>query len=572
MSINIDILEGSKAIQALNSSENINNWKNFYFECECKTFFQSPNFVINWYSTYASEYEPLIIIGKSNSELIGLIFLANSKKNNSIVHAGAHQAEYHGWIARKNFESAFFIAFLKNVRNYIKHKTWTWRWLPPEFKSEWFDPEELRTHRIFTKQVHDRSPYVNLDSLDRLNKIKKNSAVKTKLKRYNKIGELTLEHITSKERAKKLFPELMLQYDFRQALKNGIFPFDQDKCKKEFYLNKMTFPENVHFTALLLNNEPIAFHIGDSDDKTVFYSVPTFNTLETKNSPGTLLLLKLLEKLVEENYKYLDLTPGLDPNKEKFANAYKDIYQLTIYFSFTKYIYSKIIFLIKNFTKYFVKKIHVDIDLVKKKVDWFKMKLKNISKIEFHEIPSKIFSWLYQSNHIYLYRYNLENYDKIRNFETNNVRVQQYFDLLFYTESIPWLSKTDLVRLAQSRFENNSFLFTIIQDSKLAHFSWAVKNKISHHFKEVGVTYTAPKSNVFLYDAYTDPIFRNKGYHLESLNYRIKKFVEEGIDNIYITVSENNAKSKRNLERTGFTIEKEFMQKVYLKHFSLKNF
>lgn len=39
MAINISILEGSKAIEALNNSENVTNWKNFYFECECKTFF-----------------------------------------------------------------------------------------------------------------------------------------------------------------------------------------------------------------------------------------------------------------------------------------------------------------------------------------------------------------------------------------------------------------------------------------------------------------------------------------------------------------------------------------------------
>lgn len=565
MRVSIRILEGIPAKQELQDPSFISNWEEIYNESESKTFFQSSNFVIPWYSIYSDEFSPIIVMGFYDTVLVGLLFLAKSRVDNIISHAGSHQAEYHGWIAKKKHENEFLISALVMVKKTYKIKKWTWRWLPRDANTEWVKSNQLILNGILNKVMPNKSPLYVLNNLEKLNKIKKKSNIKNLINRYNKYGEFYLERVVNIERAKELIDEVVKQYNYRQALKNDIVPFEQDKQKKNFYLSKMDFPENVHFTVLWSNNRLIASHIGDCDRKTVYYGLPTFHPMESRNSPGTLLLIKLVEKLIEEKYQFLDLTPGMDSNKEKFANSYSNVIRPTFYFNRFEFLKDSFYYWIKGLVKYLAKQIRLNPAMINRIVAKIKMKLKTFSKSSFSTKIENFYSLFYQKRHYILYKFNFDNRIKLPQIEQDLVRIQQYSDLLLYIESIPYQSRSDLLNLSQMSFDNNAILFTIIKNNKLAHFSWAVKNNTKHFLSEVGLEFIAPPVNVVFYNSYTEPIYRNQGLHLKSLSFRVQKFIKEGIDNIYVGVHHNNLQSRKNIEKVGFAPEKEYKQKVYFR-------
>jgi CelD/BcsL family acetyltransferase involved in cellulose biosynthesis len=59
-------------------------------------------------------------------------------------------------------------------------------------------------------------------------------------------------------------------------------------------------------------------------------------------SPIALHHLLLVERLHAEGYSVLDLTPGSDPFKDRFAGAYDDVRVLSVYFKHKEWIKAKV--------------------------------------------------------------------------------------------------------------------------------------------------------------------------------------------------------------------------------------
>ncbi|MEW5766864.1 MAG: GNAT family N-acetyltransferase [bacterium] len=311
MDFSLKIITDSEVDSLIERPDFLLSWSQLAKKDRKVTVIQEPPFVITWYKQYKNKYTPVLCLGYNKTgELVGLMPLAKSLDNDSIVHAGAHQAEYHGWVSDPEVDEDFPVACLIGIKRRFNPKIWKWRWLPPQTPINWFSSKSLSQEGIFVKYRRQASPLWDLRDLEKLRQVQKNKSIKSKLNRYKKKGEFYLERVCDKARTQELMPILKEQCDLRQEAIHSVRPFTNDSNKAKFYIEAQNYPEANHFTVLWSNNKPIAFHFGPCDDQGVYWGLSSYDPLEGKNSPGTLLIIELAKKMREEGFQYLDLTPG----------------------------------------------------------------------------------------------------------------------------------------------------------------------------------------------------------------------------------------------------------------------
>jgi len=287
---------------------------------------QAPEFALPWYGAYAQDCEPLLVEGRgADGELVALLPLAR-RADGSLVHAGAEQAEYHGWLARPGRDGEFLVPALEALRAGPGCATWRWRWSPPGADTRWTKELEARGFTVVREQRP--APVWELARTERLAGLLENRSTRAKFNRYRKRGAFRLERVRDPQRTRALLAQLARQCDFRQEVVNGVRPFASDPRKLEFFVARQAFPEANHFSVLLCGDEPLAFHFGACDGRTCLYGLTSYAPHEGKHSPGTLLLIELARALAAEGFQELDLTPGSDPYKQRFATGERELVRL----------------------------------------------------------------------------------------------------------------------------------------------------------------------------------------------------------------------------------------------------
>ncbi|MBI9063365.1 MAG: GNAT family N-acetyltransferase [Marinilabiliaceae bacterium] len=320
----------------------------------------------------------------------------------------------------------------------------------------------------------------------------------------------------------------------------------------------MNFPENNHFTILWSDNIPIAFHFGACDSTTVYLGLMSYNPLEERNSPGNVLMIKLIELLREEGYRYFDLTPGEDKFKHYYSNFHQKIFMPTICFCKKEKIISDL--------KYFIRKI-VRNCLVFAGVDPgnFKNKLEN-DVVLFKKNPkavllgtlSKLILFVYaRENYIY-YRLLIDDVSQTNFQSDKSININNYSDLLLYNESNAWLKKRDLLSRALKRFSSEEILYTIVENKMLVHYGWMTKGGKQHRLPELDMVFDSPANSIILHDFFIDPNFREQGLYTKTIEKMLIECRKFGYEEIFIMASEKKIPSRSVIEKIGFKVYRKF--------------
>jgi CelD/BcsL family acetyltransferase involved in cellulose biosynthesis len=292
---------------------------------------QAPEFALPWYEAYGDAWEPLLVEGRdADGELVALMPLAR-RADGRLAHAGAEQAEYHGWLARAGRDAEFLPEACAALRAGPGFSAWKWRWLPPGTPVEALDG--LAERGLELVREARPAPVWELAEEEHLTRLEASRSTRSKKNRYKKRGEFGLERVRDAERTQALLVELARQCDFRQEVVHGVRPFADDPRKARFFAARQRFPEANHFSVLWCGEEPLAFHFGAADGRTCLYGLTSYAPHEGKHSPGTLLVLELARQLRAEGFACLDLTPGSDPYKQRFATGTRLLTRIALYAS-----------------------------------------------------------------------------------------------------------------------------------------------------------------------------------------------------------------------------------------------
>lgn len=324
----VTIHAGADAQALLNDLDFLARWRDLY-ECAPEaTAFQGVAFVKCWYDSYASSFEPVIVCWRDSAGgLQGLLTLAESRLGRRLVATGTHQAEYQSWLARADGAIPFMEQAWASLRSRFPGQALRFKYLPDGLCRELAEATDLRR---FAEIVPRRRPVMTLDDAQHAASLRKKSN-KSRLNRLRKLGEVRIERVTSATHLDAVFDEIIGCYDLRQGAINNNCPFQDDPAKRAFHLALLHDPDLLHVALLRVGADIAAAHLGVATRDVVHLGIIAHSPAYTRYSAGKILLMLLGQQLADEGFAMLDLTPGDDPWKERFADRHEQVCELTLH-------------------------------------------------------------------------------------------------------------------------------------------------------------------------------------------------------------------------------------------------
>ena len=479
MTITVKIILGDDALKYASDEAFLNQWKILADNTAHKTVFQEPDFVSLWFHHYQQYFEPVLVIGLSESEeLIGLIPLAIDKKDATLTHAGAQLAEYSGWLCSQTHYDAFLSQAFKTIKANITFSQWHWTYTAPGADTTWLRSSQLKNSGFYAQFESIDSPILDLHNEEKLKKILKNKSVKSKINRLKRKGELKIERITDQTRALGLMDQVTNLVNFRHESAHHDAAFEEDQLQRSFYEARCHNLKDNHFSVLWLGEKLLAFHFGYIDKNSIYISLSAFDPTESKHSPGVIFLIYLANLLIEEGIRYIDLTPGGDEYKERFSNAHNELYLPTIHASIFQHRKHELKNNCKSLALDTLKRCNID-----------KEKLKNSfnKKSKKRIVNQKDFD---------LYSISSDRYKISDTYHNKNINIQSYSDLLDYQENNSGISRQEVLSNATYRFSREDTLFTIHDNSQLRASSWL--SKLGAKYSRFGFDFSNEKNSVVI--------------------------------------------------------------------------
>jgi CelD/BcsL family acetyltransferase involved in cellulose biosynthesis len=325
----IELLRGAHAESFLGDESYVTQWAGLWDRCPWATTFQSAQFVTEWYRAYGHSHEPLLIIGwDDNGRLGGVLPLARPLMGGALVAAGSHQAEYQVWLCSESLADSFPCRALGLLERRFPLETLKLRYLPAETPLGWLADSHQRRSIIVKPS---RRPLLRLGVHSEAEQALRKPGNKSRLRQLKKIGAVAFKRVTDPVEFGPLLDHLIRFHDCRQLAARGSAPFRNDPQKRPFHLALMNAPGLLHVTALWAGDTLASAQLNLIRNKEVQLFLIAHNPALERISPGKLHIHLLACMLKQEGYEQLDLTPGGEEYKDRFANASDTVHTLTCF-------------------------------------------------------------------------------------------------------------------------------------------------------------------------------------------------------------------------------------------------
>ena len=325
---NLQFVRGGDAAALFIDGKFLAGWEDLHRACPWATAYQSPRFAVAWYRAYAKLYEPLLIYRGEFGVLRGLMALAVRREGRRVVVAGSHQAEYQAWLSRPGDQGDFERLAIDVVRRAFPEMTLKWKYLPPGIPLDVAQSPELSG---LTRVGRHHRPIMCFGDGKESEASLKKPGNKSRLRQLAKLGKVEFRHVEEPARFPALLDECIKHYDARFTALHGSAPFANDPAKREFHLAMMRSPGLMHVTTLRVGGRLASAHLNLVSGRLVHLNLIAHDSSFDPYSPGKLHMLLLARLLHQQGFARLDLTPGGDAYKERFANARDEVGEWALY-------------------------------------------------------------------------------------------------------------------------------------------------------------------------------------------------------------------------------------------------
>lgn len=323
-----EVLRGVEALNWARSPANRVLWIGLYERCEWKHPFLSCDLFQLWLTHYGSMWEPLLVLGRDSREALkALMPLAMSK--GLITGIGAHQAEYQGWLGGRAEAAQFVVDALKLLGERMSARRIHLKYLSAAMPLDTVREALRGSARVSI--VEHRTPLLALDKSAILASLQKKST-KSKVNRLQREGTLSFDAGSLAAWPAEVFDKVISLYDFRQGAAHNARPFLEDPHKRAFHLDWMRqFPKLLDLTLTRLDEEIIGAYFAVNSGPMSHVAIVAYSPFHARHSPGKLHIYNTALALAERGRAWIDLTPGGDAWKERFATSHAAALELTVY-------------------------------------------------------------------------------------------------------------------------------------------------------------------------------------------------------------------------------------------------
>ena len=555
-------------IELLSDIENVSQtgdaaaqWQRLYeTECPWATVFQSPAYVSLWYECYAAKFRPVFLRAwDENNALAGVLPLAEDKETGELVHAGAHQAGYHVWLARPADGDAFILAALERLRADFARATLQLTYLPPDTPIDWLtaDPFWKKQHialRTSLPLIETQKPGAYQVALKRL-----------RLRKYlnilERFGNIEFTRLHGVEALEECFDEIITLANFRLGARHYYDELPQDPYKKQFYLEQMK-RGLLHVTVTRVRGEMAGVEICIFNRGAMRGSILTHSPFFAQGSPGRVHILYLWQLLAAEGIPILDMSP-FGAYKDRIATRQDEVTKLTLFLSASVGRRQMTRRAIRETVKKGLRAAHQDPEQLREKAATWRHKL---GALRVANVPATLAGQIRKRVHydceMRVYKFDLAAARQLT--PSNLIRRNKLEDILQYKPAAGWQPRvSEFLHHASNGFEKGHHCYTYAEDGQLLHWGWLAPNQASSTFEEVGQTiYLPPKSSV-MSSFHTQPQAQGRGLYRQALTQILHDAAHTpGVEHLFIFVHADNGPSRHVIEKIGFEDQFSFFQKV----------
>ncbi len=264
--------------------------------------------------------------------------------------------------------------------------------------------------------------------------------------------------------------------------------------------------------------------------------------------------------LIEEGYVQLDLTPGGDPYKDRFANAFDEVHTLTVFLSPWQRTKDTIRAGLTQAVKESLRTIRIEPEHIKSLGN----KLKRVHPVR---TPTTLVQntreWIGRRREMRIYSYDAANVPDSS--VPRMICCNSLEDLLRYQPAEGWQSRRRFLSTSLRRIENGLRVYTYAENDQLLHYGWLIERQEKSFVTEVRQEFNFPPNSACLFDFYTFPQARGRGLYTLSLRTMLQDAVcIPGTAKIFIAVLADNSSSRHVIEKVGFAYECSLFEQVWL--------
>ena len=544
----------------LNDSVFCGKWAELYENCHWGTFFQSHQFVKLWFEHYRENFSLIFIIERNaNNDLIGFMPLTQEKVNGRISAAGAYLAEYQTWLATLENSNSFIEKTFELLKQEFPGKDLQLLFLAPktplEFlnkQTELSDQSELRPHL---------RPLIEVGKGETFQSSLKKRGNKTRIRQLQKLGEIRLEKLQTPEELESIFDEIE---DYSRLRLSALHNFSScgDTHRKDFHKALMAIPDLMYASVLRVGGKIASAKISIRNRDEMLLSITAMSPFLARQSPSKIHILMLGLEFAEKGIGTFDLSPG-SGYKERFATHSENAFSLHIFFAkrdFQKHISRN---KVTGFTRKTLEKLNITKTGAFRNFERIQTKIK---RVRYRTIPYTIFKNIKrkvrEQIECRIYAMPVEHINSLP--ASDLMQQDSISDLLRYSPAEGWqLTTGEFHQTCLARFEAGNHSYTRVENGKLVHSGWLIERQEISHVFEVDQEFILHPDSAVLFDYYTRPEARGRGFYRASLLQGLHdaaKIAETKY--VYIGVLADNIPSRRVIEKLGFIYQGSLFKKT----------
>lgn len=330
--LRLSICSGDDVWEWLGDKMNVASWRALHEQCGWSTAFQAPEFYRVWFQHYGAQWKAVLVLGHDDrGTLAALMPLAVA--GGVVTGVGAHQAEYHGWVGSESCPAGFFRDACAAVLNTFPDHRLSLRFLPQGAPKEALDTLAGSDRRAIAL-VQDR-PLLALDEAAISETLKKKGN-RSKINRLKRLGPLSFRRMDADEFERRV-DDVGAMCDFRQGAVNDSCPFIDDPQKRVFHVDwARSMPNELHVNGMFVGDQLISVLIFALSKGEAHIAITAHSPAYAEHSPGKIHIYEAGLLLAREGYAAVDMTPGGDEWKFRFATRTDRVVDLTVYPTLTK--------------------------------------------------------------------------------------------------------------------------------------------------------------------------------------------------------------------------------------------
>lgn len=553
------LLCAAEAIEWMSEPENAESWRALEKSCAWSTPFLTFDFARIWLDHYKRSWQPLLVLSRDTSgHLHGLMPLA--MRDGEITGMGAAQAEYQGWLCDQETLAGFPKDAINLLFDLYPDACLRLRYLN-------FGAASKKALAVLEKQAnimldsHAR-PLLTLDEETISASLRKKSN-KSKWNRLKRLGHVEFDLLESEQLADAPLSEIIALYDFRQGAINGDCPFMEDPNKEPFHQQWMKeSPSQLILFRLSLGGRTIGAMLGVLSSGVVSNAIVAHSPELASHSPGKFVIYLAAQEMSRRGYQWLDLTPGGDPWKERFADTHDSVLELRAWRHPTAVLRQKMMKKMVAGGKKLARSVGTEPEQLR--IAW-----RNVTTVlrQNQPVQPSKEEGLDSNSEYLVYSGNSNDYHQIPvagsspNFVLNR---NSLHDLLMFEDNGSPQNRSAFLRSALQRLERGQTCFTVCDNGALLFCCWIANRRTVFDLEKWRESHPQVISGVEFHEFYTHPLANGRDLLLpafkETVSACVRPIFGQGQDCdtegssalIYIAVAANQPALRQMMTKLSF--------------------